>query len=105
MTTRSRTALKVVKHDVEQLAELETVIEEAAKATAPMVQRLASHRDRIDMAIKELEGERFELISRRDQMRRQADAVEQGLNMHIQDIEATMALYESGINSLAAPRD
>ncbi|KKB07793.1 hypothetical protein [Devosia chinhatensis] len=103
MTTRAKTSLKIVKPEVEQLEELEQVIQQAAKQTAPMVQRLATHRDRIDLAIKELESERFELISRRDLMRRQADAVEQGLNMHIEDIEATMRLYEAGINSLPAP--
>lgn len=102
MTTRAKTSLKIVKPEVEQLEELEHVIQQAAKQTAPMVQRLATHRDRIDMAIKELESERFELLSRRDLMRRQAEAVEQGLNMHIDDIEATMKLYESGINSLPA---
>jgi len=102
MTTRAKTSLKIVKPEVEQLEELENVIQQAAKQSAPMVQRLASHRDRMDMAIKELESERFELLSRRDLMRRQAEAVEQGLNMHIDDIEATMRLYESGINSLPA---
>jgi chromosome segregation ATPase len=103
MTTRSKTALKIVKPDTEQLVELEHVIQEAAKQTAPMVQRLSAHRDRIDLAIKELESERFDLLSRRDLMRRQADAVEQGLNLHIQDIEATLQLYENGMNSLPAP--
>ncbi|ODT71861.1 MAG: hypothetical protein ABS75_06920 [Pelagibacterium sp. SCN 63-23] len=104
MTTRAKTSLKIVKPEVEQLEELEHVIQQAAKQTAPMVQRLATHRDRIDMAIKELESERFELLSRRDLMRRQAEAVEQGLNMHIDDIEATMRLYEAGINSLPAAK-
>lgn len=103
MTTRAKASLKIVKPEVELLEDLEQVIQEAARQTAPMVQRLATHRDRIDLAIKELESERFELLSRRDLMRRQAEAVEQGLNMHIQDIEATMQLYESGINSLPAP--
>ena len=65
-----------------------------------MVQRLSSHKDRIDLVLKELESERFELISRRDMLRRQSEALEAGIQMHIADIEATMHLYESGINSL-----
>ena len=79
---------------------MEAIILETAKQTAPMVQRLASHRDRIDLAIKELESERFELLSRRDLLRRQAEAVDNGFTMHINDIEATMKLYEGGLNSL-----
>lgn len=98
MTVRSKTALKIVQPEIEQM---EAVIQEAAKQSAPMVQRLASHRDRIDLAIKELESERFELLSRRDMFRRQAEAVEAGLTMHIDDIEATMRLYEGGIQSLS----
>lgn len=76
--------------------------ETVANASAPMMQRLAAHRDKLDLAVKELESERFELLSRRDLVRRQAEAVEQGLTMHIDDIEATMRLYEAGINSVAA---
>jgi hypothetical protein len=97
MTMRSKTALKIVQPELEQM---EAIILETAKQTAPMVQRLASHRDRIDLAIKELESERFELLSRRDLLRRQAEAVDNGFTMHINDIEATMKLYEGGLNSL-----
>ncbi len=85
-------------------SEDEIAVANASKnETAPMVQRLAAHRDRIDMAVKELESERFELLSRRDLVRRQAEAVEAGLTIHIEDIEATMRLYEAGLNSLAVP--
>ncbi|MDB5612750.1 MAG: hypothetical protein JWQ22_403 [Devosia sp.] len=97
MTVRQKTSLKIVQPELEQM---ESVLQEAAKQTAPMVQRLATHRDRIDMALKELESERFELLSRRDLFRRQAEAVEQGLTMHIEDIQATMNLYENGFQSL-----
>jgi len=100
VTTRSKTTLKIVQPEFEQM---EAVIQEVSKQAAPMVQRLATHRDRIDLAVKELESERFELISRRDLLRRQVEAVEQGLNMHIEDIEATMRLYESGLNTLPVP--
>ena len=62
MTVRSKTTLKIVQPEIEQI---ETVLQDAAKQAAPMVQRLASHRDRIDLALKELESERFELVSRR----------------------------------------
>ena len=92
-----RTQLTVVPE------EAETALLEAAKAQAPMVQRLATARDRIDLAIKELESERFELISRRDHLRRQAEAVENGFAMHLSDIEATLALYEGGMNSVSVP--
>lgn len=95
---RAKTQLEVVEVDRQQS---ETEILEASKQTAPMVQRLATHRDRIDLAIKELESERFELISRRDHLRRQAEAVEQGLAMHIEDIDATLKLYEGGLNAIA----
>ena len=90
-------SLKIVSPELDQL---EAVIQDAAKQSAPIVQRLAPHRERIDMAVKELESERFELLSRRDMFRRQAEAVEAGLTMHIDDIEATMRLYEGGIQSL-----
>ena len=89
MTTRAKTNLKIAQPEIEQM---EAVMQEA-------------HRDRIDLAVKELESERFELLSRRDLVRRQAEAVEQGLSMHIADIEATMRLYEAGLNSLATPSE
>lgn len=101
MTTR-KTALKVVDAELEQA---EAEFTEAAKQSAPMVQRLATHRDQVAQTVKELEGERFELVSRRDLFRRQAEAVEAGLTMHIEDIEATMALYEGGLNSLPVVGD
>jgi predicted nucleic acid-binding Zn-ribbon protein len=97
MAMRAKTDLKIVDADHQQA---ETAIMEAAKQTAPMVQRLATHRDRIDLAVKELESERFELLSRRDHLRRQAEAVEQGFAIHIEDIEATLKMYEGGLNSV-----
>lgn len=100
MSTRQKANLQIVKPELEAM---EAVVAEAAKQAAPMVQRLATHRDRIDLAIKELESERFELLSRRDLLRRQAEAVEVGLNMHIADIEATMRLYEKGIHAASEP--
>ncbi|WP_375450841.1 hypothetical protein [uncultured Devosia sp.] len=99
MTMRSKTSLKIVQPEIEQM---EHVILEASKQGAPMVQRFATHRDRIDLAIKELESERFELLSRRDLLRRQAEAVDTGFSMHINDIEQTMKLYEGGLNALEA---
>jgi predicted nucleic acid-binding Zn-ribbon protein len=98
MAMATKTQLKVV--DAEH-AEAEAAIVDAAKQPAPMVQRLSTHRDRIDLAVKELESERFEIISRRDHLRRQAEAVEQGYAMHLADIESTLKLYESGFNSLS----
>lgn len=103
----SRNAAKPVALQVisDHLDEQEAAFTEAAKQSAPMVQRLASHRDRIDLAVKELESERFDLISRRDLLRRQAAAVEAGINMHIEDIEQTLRLYEGGLNSLTQPSE
>jgi hypothetical protein len=68
--------------------------------TAPLVQRLATHRDRVYMAIMALESEKFELQSRRDYMRQQLEAVDEGFAVHIRDIEATLQMYEAGLNSL-----
>lgn len=84
---------------IPEIAQSEEAINDMAKQSAPMVQRLATHRDRMDLAIKELESERFELMSRRDLVRRQAEAVDQGLTQHIADIEATIKLYEGGTQS------
>jgi exonuclease VII small subunit len=97
-----KTTLQIVDTD---LSEAEATFTEAAKQSAPIIQRLATHRDRIDLAVKELESERFDLISRRDLFRRQAEAVETGLTMHINDIEETMALYERGMAGLAPVGD
>ena len=95
MVVRAKTDLKIVDA-AHQEAEAKLI--EAAKQSAPMVQRLSTHRDRFDLAIKELESERFELISRRDHLRRQAEAVEQGFAIHLEDIEATLKMYEGGVN-------
>ncbi len=95
---RTKTDLTIVEEEHQQA---ETAIMEAAKQTAPTVQRLSSHRERIDLAIKELESERFEMISRRDHLRRQAEALEQGFALHLNDIESTLKMYEDGLNSVA----
>lgn len=99
MTTRTKTTAVAIP----EVARAEEALNDMAKQAAPMVQRLATHRDKIDLAVKELESERFELISRRDLVRRQAEAVDHALSIHIEDIEATIRLYERGFNSDAAP--
>lgn len=96
MTTKAKTALKLVQPDLDQL---ETVLKEAASQTAPMVQRLATHQDRIRVEVAELKGERDDLIARRDLLLRQVAAAEAGFAMHLEDIEATLKLYEGGLNS------
>lgn len=101
MTTKSKTALKIVQPDLEQM---EAVVSEAVQQQGPMVQRLATHRDRFDLAQKELQRERDDLVARRDLMQRQADAVIAGLNMHIEDIDKTMRLYTHGSNGIEQPR-
>lgn len=92
MTNRkAATALSIVP-DMEQL---DAVLIEASAQTSRMVQRCASHRDRIQVEVAELERERADLMARRDLLRRQVESVEQGINMHIEDIDATIALYPS----------
>jgi hypothetical protein len=107
MAARAKADLKIVESGNQVISnandEAMTAIVEAAKQSAPMVQRLATHRDRFDLAIKELESERFEILSRRDHLRRQFEAVESGFAMHLEDIEATLKIYECGINSLGLP--
>ncbi len=82
---------------IPEIAQVDTLLSDMSKAAAPMIQRHATARDRIDLAIKELESERFELLSRRDLLRRQVEAVEEGLQAHLDDIDATMRLYEGGV--------
>lgn len=94
----ARSPLKIVGTDTDEAAFLDAT----SKASAPMIQRLAAHRDRISQSVKELESERFDLISRRDLIQRQADALIAGMDMHVSDIDATLALYERGMNSLSA---
>lgn len=79
---------------------VEALLREVSEAQAPMIQRLGSHRDKLDLARKELEGERYEILSRRDLLRRQMEAVEQGMQAHLDDIDACLALYDGGLNSL-----
>jgi len=98
MTPRKAVAVNV---EAAEIKFAETVKEQ----NAPMVQRLATHRDRVDQAIKELEAERFELQTRRDLVRRQAEAVDSGLSMHLDDIEQTLRLYEGGLNSIGVSVD
>jgi 16S rRNA U1498 N3-methylase RsmE len=102
MTTKPKTNLKIVQPDLEQM---EAVVTEAAQQSGPMVQRLATHRDRFDMALKELDREEADLVARRDLLQRQADAALSGLNMHIEDVRAVKALYTGGLNALPQPRD
>lgn len=91
MTQRkSTTKLSLVGPDLDQL---DAVLTESAAQTAPMIQRLAVHQDRIAVEVRDLQRERDDLIARRDLMRRQVEAVEQGFAMHLADIDATLALY------------
>jgi predicted RNase H-like nuclease (RuvC/YqgF family) len=69
------------------------------------VHRVSAHRSRLSQIVKELESEKFELTARLEQLRRQADAVDQGFAQQIADIEATLRLYEQGLNSVSARID
>ena len=52
------------------------LVKQTAQEDAPIVQRLAAHRDRVYMAVMALESEKFELQSRRDYFRQQFEAVD-----------------------------
>lgn len=80
----------------------ETAIAEMAKAQAPIIQRHGSHRERMEQERKLLESERFEIMSKLDALRRQVAALEEGLNLHLADVDAALSLYDSGLNSLPA---
>lgn len=85
-----------------ETTEIETVLADISKSAAPMVARLPSHRDRLDLAVRELEAEHAEIVARRDLMRRQVEAVETGMKLHLDDIESSIDLYLNGMNSLPA---
>lgn len=82
---------------IPEIEQAEAAMKDIAASSAPMVQREQSHRDKMDIALKELESERFDLTTRRDQFRRQADAVDLGLAMHIDDIDRTISLYQAAL--------
>ena len=89
-----KTSLKLVEPDLEQM---EAAVVEAARQQAPIVRRLATHRDRFDMEIKALENERADLVTRRNLLTRQYEAALGGLDMHISDIDDTLGLYLGGM--------
>ena len=97
------TRAKAVAVNVEA-AEVEFA--ETVKAeTGVLVSRLAGHRDAFDIAIKQLEGERFALQSKLDMARRQFEAVELAINTHLADVDASLALFGSGLNSIGISVD
>lgn len=76
------------------------LLAETGSQTAVIVQRLGTHRDAMDMALRALEGERADMVARRDNMRRQYEAADSGLAMHLADIDACIGLYVAGLNEL-----
>jgi len=99
MTTRKAVAVNNV-----EAAEVEFA-ETVKGQTSVMVQRLAQHRDAFDIAIKALEGERFHLQTRLDLARRQFEAIEAGIQLHLSDVENSLKLYENGLNSIGGSVD
>jgi hypothetical protein len=95
----SMTKTKEVAAVTADLETAEAALIATAKEAAPMLQRQSTHRDRIELAVKELESERFEMISRRDSARRLAEGIDAGFTQHIDDIEATIRLYEQGMQA------
>lgn len=78
----------------------EALLKEISVTTAPMVQRHATAREKIGLAVKELESERFVILSQRDNLRRQVEAIEAGFQMHLDDIQSCLELYERGTLSM-----
>lgn len=76
------------------------LLAETGSQTAVIVQRLGTHRDAMDMALRALEGERADMVARRDNMRRQYEAADSGIAMHLSDIDACIGLYVAGLNAL-----
>jgi hypothetical protein len=79
------------------LAQLEKVVTEAAKQTAPIVQRTSSVRDELVVKVKALDSERSDLVDRKTLLTRQYEAAVAGLDMHIADVDAARALYVGGL--------
>lgn len=102
MTTRNKTALKIVGPDLDQL---EAVVVEAAQQTAPMVARFHSHRDQVEVSRNALMRERGDLEDRRELLRRQWEAADAGLAAHISDIDQSISLYEFGLNATTPQGD
>lgn len=96
MMASRKTSLKLIEPDLEQM---EAAVVEAAQQQAPIVRRLATHRDRFDMQVKALENERADLVTRRNLLTRQYEAALAGLDMHISDIDETMGLYLNGMSA------
>jgi len=99
MTTRKPVAVNNV-----EAAEVEFA-ETVKGQTSVMMERLSQHRDAFDQSIKALEGERYELVSRLDLARRQFEAMETAINLHLADIDASLSLFGSGINSIGVSVD
>jgi predicted RNase H-like nuclease (RuvC/YqgF family) len=81
------------------------VATENTREASLTVHRVSAHRSRLSQIVKELESEKFELTARLEQLRKQADAVDQGFNQQIEDVEATLRLYEHGLNSVPVRMD
>lgn len=76
------------------------LLAETGSQTAVVVQRLGTHRDALDMALRALETERSDMVARREHIRRHYEAADSGLAMHLSDIDACIALYVAGLNAL-----
>jgi ABC-type transporter Mla subunit MlaD len=83
-----------------ELRASDDAVQQASKEAAPIAARVSVHRGRISQAVRELESEQFELVARLDHLRRQFEAVENGIHLQIADVEDTLRLYENGLNSV-----
>lgn len=93
-----KTDLRIVGPD---LSEMERVLTEAAAETQPLVSIESTVRERFINEMRELEGKRDALTEKRDLFQRQLDAAITGLNAQIQDHDATIGIYRSGLARVA----
>lgn len=69
------------------------LLAETGSQTAVVVQRKATHLNIMDVALKGLDTELAEMNTRRDNCRRQFEAVDTAFAMHIEDIMGARELY------------
>ena len=73
--------------------------------TVPILHRFSSHRTFIDLAMKALERDRVDLITKRDQLRLQTSAVDHLFAQQLAEIDAALGMYQGGLDSSAISQD
>lgn len=91
--------LSIVQPD---LAAMERVVSEAAAAQAPMTWRAPAQRNNQQMRANELIRERQDFEDRKALLTSQYQAAMNGLDEHVADIDAALAIVTGGIGAVAA---